>query len=181
MGHARPGLPETGGAGDAVPPRLDRVRSRSPSRSAAMGAQHRRQVATPSRSRVAHRPRGFESARAVDERNHRRCPNPGGACPQRPDHWIAHRQPPGPGDFNCPNGQSLFLQLVSYTSISLTGEGATRRRTRHPERHAPHPSLSQTHGVAGAPEPRGDPRTREPLRGSPREAGHRAAWVIGAY
>ena len=33
--------------------------------------------------------------------------------------------PPGPGDFSCPNGQSLFLQSVSYTNISLTGEGAT--------------------------------------------------------
>ena len=33
--------------------------------------------------------------------------------------------PPGPGDFSCPNGQQLFLQSVSYTNISLTGEGAT--------------------------------------------------------
>lgn len=33
--------------------------------------------------------------------------------------------PPGPGDFGCPNGQTLFLEDVSYTNIELTGEGAT--------------------------------------------------------
>src|SRR6266542_871967 len=33
--------------------------------------------------------------------------------------------PPGPGDFSCPSGQSLFLQEVSYTNIVLSGEGAT--------------------------------------------------------
>ena len=32
--------------------------------------------------------------------------------------------PPGPGDFSCPGGQSLFLENVSYTNIVLTGEGA---------------------------------------------------------
>ncbi len=33
--------------------------------------------------------------------------------------------PPGQGDFSCPNGQSLFLEDVSYTNIVLSGEGAT--------------------------------------------------------
>jgi len=33
--------------------------------------------------------------------------------------------PPGPGDFTCPNGQTLYLQSVSYTNIVLSGEGAT--------------------------------------------------------
>jgi hypothetical protein len=33
--------------------------------------------------------------------------------------------PPGPGDFSCPNGQTLFLQEVTYTNIVLSGEGAT--------------------------------------------------------
>jgi hypothetical protein len=33
--------------------------------------------------------------------------------------------PPGPGDFSCPSGQTLFLQSVSYTNIVLSGEGAT--------------------------------------------------------
>lgn len=33
--------------------------------------------------------------------------------------------PPGPGDFSCPSGQTLFLQSVSYTNIMLSGEGAT--------------------------------------------------------
>jgi hypothetical protein len=33
--------------------------------------------------------------------------------------------PPGPGDFTCPGGQTLFLQSVSYTNIVLSGEGAT--------------------------------------------------------
>jgi hypothetical protein len=33
--------------------------------------------------------------------------------------------PPGPGDFGCPNGQTLFLESVSYTNIVLSGEGAT--------------------------------------------------------
>jgi hypothetical protein len=33
--------------------------------------------------------------------------------------------PPGAGDFSCPNGQSLFLESVSYTNIVLSGEGAT--------------------------------------------------------
>jgi hypothetical protein len=33
--------------------------------------------------------------------------------------------PPGPGDFTCPSGQTLFLQSVSYANIVLSGEGAT--------------------------------------------------------
>jgi hypothetical protein len=33
--------------------------------------------------------------------------------------------PPGPGDFSCPSGQTLFLESVSYTNIVLSGEGAT--------------------------------------------------------
>ena len=33
--------------------------------------------------------------------------------------------PPGPGDFSCPGGQTLFLEDVSYTNIVLSGEGAT--------------------------------------------------------
>ena len=33
--------------------------------------------------------------------------------------------PPGQGDFSCPNGQTLFLEDVSYTNIVLSGEGAT--------------------------------------------------------
>jgi hypothetical protein len=33
--------------------------------------------------------------------------------------------PPGPGDFTCPSGQTLYLQSVSYTNIVLSGEGAT--------------------------------------------------------
>jgi hypothetical protein len=33
--------------------------------------------------------------------------------------------PPGPGDFSCPSGQTLYLQSVSYTNIVLSGEGAT--------------------------------------------------------
>lgn len=33
--------------------------------------------------------------------------------------------PPGPGGFTCPNGQTLYLQSVSYTNIVLSGEGAT--------------------------------------------------------
>jgi hypothetical protein len=33
--------------------------------------------------------------------------------------------PPGPGTFSCPSGQTLFLQSVSYTNIVLSGEGAT--------------------------------------------------------
>jgi hypothetical protein len=33
--------------------------------------------------------------------------------------------PPDPGDFTCPNGQTLYLQSVSYTNIVLSGEGAT--------------------------------------------------------
>ena len=45
--------------------------------------------------------------------------------------------PPGPGDFSCPSGQTLFLQSVSYTNIVLSGEGAqadvpgTLSRTLH--------------------------------------------------
>src|SRR5919204_1764006 len=31
--------------------------------------------------------------------------------------------PPGPGDFSCPNGQRLVLASVSYTNVTLTGEG----------------------------------------------------------
>jgi hypothetical protein len=33
--------------------------------------------------------------------------------------------PPDQGDFSCPNGQTLFLEDVSYTNIVLSGEGAT--------------------------------------------------------
>jgi hypothetical protein len=33
--------------------------------------------------------------------------------------------PPGPGTFTCPSGQTLYLQSVSYTNIVLSGEGAT--------------------------------------------------------
>jgi hypothetical protein len=33
--------------------------------------------------------------------------------------------PPGQGDFSCPNGQTVFLEDVSYTNIVLSGEGAT--------------------------------------------------------
>ena len=33
--------------------------------------------------------------------------------------------PPGPGSFSCPSGQTLFLQSVTYTNIVLSGEGAT--------------------------------------------------------
>jgi hypothetical protein len=29
--------------------------------------------------------------------------------------------PPGPGDFSCPNGQTLVLASVSYTNITLAG------------------------------------------------------------
>jgi hypothetical protein len=29
--------------------------------------------------------------------------------------------PPGPGDFSCPNGQTLVLASVSYTNITLEG------------------------------------------------------------
>jgi hypothetical protein len=29
--------------------------------------------------------------------------------------------PPGPGDFSCPNGQTLVLASISYTNITLTG------------------------------------------------------------
>jgi hypothetical protein len=31
--------------------------------------------------------------------------------------------PPGPGSFTCPNGQTLFLESVTYTNITLTGSG----------------------------------------------------------
>jgi hypothetical protein len=31
--------------------------------------------------------------------------------------------PPDQGDFSCPSGQSLFLQSVTYSGITLTGEG----------------------------------------------------------
>jgi hypothetical protein len=33
--------------------------------------------------------------------------------------------PAGPGDFTCPNGQTLYLQSVSYSNITISGEGAT--------------------------------------------------------
>jgi hypothetical protein len=29
--------------------------------------------------------------------------------------------PPGPGDFACPSGQTLFLQSVTYSGITVTG------------------------------------------------------------
>lgn len=31
--------------------------------------------------------------------------------------------PPGPGAFSCPSGQRLVLASISYTNITLTGEG----------------------------------------------------------
>jgi hypothetical protein len=31
--------------------------------------------------------------------------------------------PPGPGDFSCPNGQTLVFAAVSYTNIVLEGSG----------------------------------------------------------
>ena len=33
--------------------------------------------------------------------------------------------PPGPGDFACPSGQTLFLQSVQYDDIVISGEGAS--------------------------------------------------------
>ncbi|HYX87132.1 MAG TPA: hypothetical protein VE777_19355 [Gaiellales bacterium] len=33
--------------------------------------------------------------------------------------------PPGPGDFSCPNGQTLFLQSVEYQNITISGQGAS--------------------------------------------------------
>jgi hypothetical protein len=33
--------------------------------------------------------------------------------------------PAGPGDFTCPNGQTLYLQSVSYSNITISGQGAT--------------------------------------------------------
>ena len=30
--------------------------------------------------------------------------------------------PPGPGDFSCPNGQTLRLDSVSYTDVTITDE-----------------------------------------------------------
>jgi hypothetical protein len=33
--------------------------------------------------------------------------------------------PAGPGDFSCPNGQTLFLQSVSYSNITISGQGAS--------------------------------------------------------
>ena len=33
--------------------------------------------------------------------------------------------PPGPGDFSCPNGQTLFLQSVQYDNIVISGQGAS--------------------------------------------------------
>jgi len=34
-------------------------------------------------------------------------------------------QPPGPGDFSCPGGQTLFLVEATYTDVMISGEGAT--------------------------------------------------------
>jgi hypothetical protein len=31
--------------------------------------------------------------------------------------------PPGPGTFSCPAGQTLFLESVTYSNITLTGSG----------------------------------------------------------
>jgi hypothetical protein len=33
--------------------------------------------------------------------------------------------PPGPGDFTCPGGQTLFLVQATYNDVFVTGEGAT--------------------------------------------------------
>jgi hypothetical protein len=33
--------------------------------------------------------------------------------------------PAGPGDFTCPNRQTLYLQSVSYSNITISGQGAT--------------------------------------------------------
>lgn len=33
--------------------------------------------------------------------------------------------PPGPGDFSCPNGQTLFLQSAEYDNIVISGQGAS--------------------------------------------------------
>lgn len=41
--------------------------------------------------------------------------------------------PPGPGDFACPSGQSLFLQSVTYSGIAVTGSaGDTLQATPDP-------------------------------------------------
>lgn len=32
--------------------------------------------------------------------------------------------PPGPGNFSCPGGQSLFLTLVTYSGITVSNNGA---------------------------------------------------------
>lgn len=33
--------------------------------------------------------------------------------------------PPGPGDFSCPSGQTLFLQSVEYDNVVISGQGAS--------------------------------------------------------
>ncbi len=33
--------------------------------------------------------------------------------------------PPGPGSFSCPSGQSLVLKSVTYTSVTVSGAGAS--------------------------------------------------------
>jgi hypothetical protein len=37
--------------------------------------------------------------------------------------------PPGPGNFSCPGGQRLVLAGVSYSGITVSGEGATTSTT----------------------------------------------------
>jgi hypothetical protein len=37
--------------------------------------------------------------------------------------------PPGPGNFSCPGGQRLVLAAVSYTGITVSGEGASTPTT----------------------------------------------------
>ncbi|HYX83551.1 MAG TPA: hypothetical protein VE777_01150 [Gaiellales bacterium] len=34
-------------------------------------------------------------------------------------------QPPGPGDFTCPSGQTRFLQSVEYDNVVVSGQGAS--------------------------------------------------------
>lgn len=37
--------------------------------------------------------------------------------------------PPGPGSFSCPSGQRLVIAQVSYSNITLSGEGASALAT----------------------------------------------------
>jgi hypothetical protein len=40
--------------------------------------------------------------------------------------------PPGPGSFSCPPGQRLVLASVSYSNVTLSGQGATATATPNP-------------------------------------------------